>query len=68
MKLTKREYFAAKAMQSLLSNPEYMKLYEGEKYLMKKEIIAQQAITYADEILSIINKESFLNNDNETRK
>lgn len=52
IKLTKKEFFACKAMQALLSNPEYMKLYEGEKYLMKKEIVAQTAITYADEVLN----------------
>ena len=33
--LSKREYFVAKAMQGLLSNPEWMKVYGKEKYLMK---------------------------------
>lgn len=68
MELTKREYFVAKAMQSLLSNPDYMTLYEGKKYLIEKEIIAQQAIIYADEVLRVIDKEPFLNNYNETRE
>lgn len=55
-KLTKREYFIAKAMQALLSNTEWMKLYEEEKYLMRKEIVAQTAITYADEVLKQISE------------
>lgn len=50
--LTKREYFAAKAMQGLLSNPEWMKEYKGEKYLMQSDIVAEVAIKTADSILA----------------
>jgi hypothetical protein len=50
--LTKREYFAATAMQGLLSNPEWMKEYQGEKYLMQSEIVAEVAIKTADTILA----------------
>jgi hypothetical protein len=50
--LTKREYFAAMAMQGLLSNPEWMKEYKGEKYLMQSDIVADVAIRTADTILA----------------
>ena len=50
--LSKREYFVAKAMQGLLSNPEWMKEYKGEKYLMQSEIVAEVAIKTADTILT----------------
>lgn len=56
-KITKREYFIAKAMQALLSNPEWMKHYENEKYLMKKSIVAETSISYADEVLSKLESE-----------
>lgn len=59
-KITKREYFIAKAMQALLSNPEWMKLYEGDKYLMQKSIVAKTAITYADEVLKELSDEPIL--------
>lgn len=52
MGLTKREYFTAKAMQGLLSNPEWMKEYKGEKYLMQSDIIAEVAIKTVDTLLS----------------
>ena len=52
MGLTKREYFTAKAMQGLLSNPEWIKEYKGEKYLMPSNIIAEVAIKTADTILA----------------
>ncbi len=52
MGLTKREYFTAKAMQGLLSNPEWMKEYKGEKYLMQSDIVADVAIRTADTILA----------------
>jgi hypothetical protein len=54
--LTKREYFAAKAMQGLLSNPEWMKEYKGEKYLMQPDIIAEVAIKITDELIKALNK------------
>lgn len=50
--LTKREYFAGLAMQGLLSNPEWMKEYKGEKYLMQSDIVAEVAIKTADTILA----------------
>lgn len=57
MGLTKREYFAAKAMQGLLSNPEWMKEYKGEKYLIERDIVADIAIKTADELLSKLSNE-----------
>lgn len=57
MGLTKREYFASKAMQGLLSNPEWMKEYKGEKYLMQSNIIAGVALKIADNILSKLSNE-----------
>lgn len=57
MGLTKREYFAAKAMQGLLSNPEWMKEYKGEKYLMQSDIVAEVALKTADNILSKLSNE-----------
>ncbi len=59
-KITKREYFIAKAMQALLSNPEWMILYEGDKYLMQKEIVSQTAINYADAVLQKLIDEPIL--------
>ena len=50
--LSKREYFVAKAMQGLLSNPEWMTEYKGEKYLMQSEIVAEVAIKTVDTILA----------------
>ena len=50
--LTKREYFIAKAMQALLSNPGWMKVYKGESYLMQSEILADVAIKTADVTLA----------------
>lgn len=50
--LTKREYFTGLAMQGLLSNPEWMKEYKGEKYLMQSDIVAEVAIKTADTILA----------------
>lgn len=59
MGLTKREYFAAKAMQGLLSNSSWMKEYQGEKYLMQTDVIAKIAIQTADAILDkLSDKES----------
>jgi hypothetical protein len=56
IRLTKREYFAAKAMQGLLSNPEWMKEYKGEKYLMQTDIVAEVAIKTADELIKALNR------------
>lgn len=60
MGLTKREYFASKAMQGLLSNPEWMKEYKGEKYLMQSDILADIAIKTADNLLSKLSNEEEL--------
>lgn len=47
--LTKREYFAAKAMQGLISNPEYFgRLDNDEK--------AKHAVFFADELIKALNK------------
>jgi hypothetical protein len=54
--LTKREYFAAKAMQGLLSNPEWMKEYKGEKYLMQDSIVSEIACKQADALIEALNK------------
>lgn len=56
--LTKREYFAAMAMQGLLSNPEWMKEYKGEKYLMESDIVAELAIKNADAVLEALSTPS----------
>lgn len=53
--LTKREYFAAKAMQGLLSNPEWMKKYKGEKYLMQADVVSKTAVNIADELIKRLN-------------
>jgi hypothetical protein len=55
--LTKREYFTAKAMQAILSNPEWMKVYEKEKYLMQSQIVAEVAVSYADQVLAKLSSE-----------
>jgi hypothetical protein len=55
--LTKREYFAAKAMQGLLSNPQWMREYKSEKYLMEADIVAEVAVKIADELIKGLNKE-----------
>lgn len=56
LKLTKQEYFAAKAMQGLLSNSEWMKEYKGEKYLMEIDIISDVSLRISDNILSKLNE------------
>lgn len=55
--LTKREYFTAKAMHAILSNPEWMKEYKGDKYLMQKIVVAALAIGYADKVLKKLSPE-----------
>jgi hypothetical protein len=44
-------------MQGLLSNPEWMKEFEGQKYLMQDEVIAKVAINIADVVLAKIAQE-----------
>lgn len=51
------KYFTAKAMQGLLSNPEWMKEYKGEKYLMLLETISKTAIKIAKETLKQLENE-----------
>jgi hypothetical protein len=53
--LTKREYFAAKAMQGLLSNIEWMREYKGEKYLMETDILAKVSVKIADKLIKELN-------------
>jgi hypothetical protein len=54
--LTKREYFAAKAMQGLLSNPEWMREYKGQKYLIETDIVAEVSVKIADKLIKGLNK------------
>jgi len=56
IRLTNREYFAAKAMQGLLSNPEWMREYKGEKYLMETDILAEVSVKIADKLIKALNK------------
>ena len=56
IRLTKREYFAAKAMQGLLSNSEWMREYKGEKYLMETDILAEVSVKIADKLIKALNK------------
>ena len=56
IRLTNREYFAAKAMQGLLSNPEWMREYKGEKYLMETDILAEVSVKIADKLIKELNK------------
>lgn len=49
--ITLREHYIGLAMQAILSNTEWMKEYKGERYLMQKRVVAEVAISYADEIL-----------------
>ena len=58
MGLTKLEYFTAKAMQGLLSNPEWMKVYQKEKYLMQSEIVAEVSLNMAYQVLKKISSEN----------
>ena len=58
MGLTKLEYFTAKAMQGLLSNPEWMKVYQKEKYLMHAEIVADVSLSMAYHVLNKISSEN----------
>ena len=54
--LTKREYFASKAMQGLLSNSEWMREYKGEKYLMETDILAEVSVKIADKLIKALNR------------
>ena len=58
MGISKRDYFTAKAMQALLSNPEWMKVYEKEKYLMQSEIVAKVSVEMADAVLKKLSSEN----------
>lgn len=52
LEITLRDYFAAKAMQGLLANPEWMADYKGEKFIMQKEIIADVSFGIAEAMLT----------------
>lgn len=56
IRLTKREYFAAKAMQGLLSNSEWMREYKGEKYLMETDILAEVSVKITDKLIKALNR------------
>lgn len=49
--VTLRDYFANSAMQGLISNTEWMKVYKNEKYLMQLNIASEVAYKYADAML-----------------
>lgn len=49
--LSKRELIAAMAMQGLLANPNWMKYYKDDSYLMKSAVAAEVSIQYTDELL-----------------
>ena len=53
--LSKREYFAAMAMQGLLSNPEYMReldvSYKIKVITDKNVMLAREAVDMSDELL-----------------
>ncbi len=55
--LTKREHFAAMAMQGLLSNPDWMNEHEGQKYIMQDSVISEVAIKIADALLKELERE-----------
>lgn len=59
--LTKREYFAAMAMQGLLSNPDWMREHEGKKYLLPPEVVAEVAIDKANALLKALEDSQFAN-------
>jgi hypothetical protein len=50
-KLTMRDKFAAKAMQGLLSNPDWMSGYKGDKYIRSCERVIELSHKMADEML-----------------
>lgn len=54
--LTKREYFAAKAMQALISNPEIRRPAEGETLKQEIERFSNVALEYADGMMSALEK------------
>lgn len=45
-------------MQGLLSNPEWMKVYQKEKYLMQSEIVAEVSLNMAYQVLKKISSEN----------
>jgi len=53
--LTIRQHFAAMAMQGLLSNPEWMKEYKGEKYKMQDSVVAEVSCKQADALIAELN-------------
>lgn len=55
--LTKREYFAAMALQGLLSNASYMNDYNKDKYLLKPWTVSKVAIEYANALIVELNKD-----------
>ena len=52
--LTRREHFAALAMQGLLSNTEWMREYKGDKYLMESSVLASTSVEMADKVLELL--------------
>ena len=64
--LTKKEYFTAKAIQGLLANPEWMEVYNKEKYLMQDKVIAEVAIRIADVTMKALEELEIKNTENES--
>jgi hypothetical protein len=54
--LTKREYFAALAMQAQISNADNTKTLMAEQWLEEPERIARWAVNYADALITQLNK------------
>jgi hypothetical protein len=44
-------------MQGLLSNPEWMREYEGKKYLMQTDVVSEVAVNIADDLIEALNKD-----------
>lgn len=54
--LTKREYFAAMAMQGLFANPEYVKVLRNISEPGRHQSIAETSVAAADALITSLNK------------
>ena len=50
--LTKREYFAAAAMQGILANPDFRTMFIGANNLNVSELAAEFSVSCADALLA----------------
>jgi hypothetical protein len=55
--LTKREYFAAMALQGILSNKSLAMYNGGQIVAVGEELIEEAAVIYADALIRELNKE-----------